>query len=126
MNNNSNVKPGKNLKIAAGLVASAAAATVAAMAYKVNEDKINKVVDKAADGTKVVIDKASRKVKEMADELMNIVEEETAKAKAADDVVEAEAEVVEADAAAEDDAPATEPVTDPEEAKEKLEKEIGL
>ncbi len=72
------VKPGKNLKMAAGLVISAAAATVAAMAYKVNEDKINAGVDKVADGTKTIIEKASKKVKEIADDIMDMTCEEKA------------------------------------------------
>ena len=74
MNTKETVKPGKNLKMAAGLVASAAAATIAAMAYKVNEEKINEGIDKAADVTKNVIGKVSEKVKEAADDLMNMVD----------------------------------------------------
>lgn len=86
---NNTEKPSKNLKIAAGLVASAAAATVAAMAYKVNEEKINAGIDKAAGSTKVFIDKASKKVKEVADDLMARVDEEKAAAEADEEVVEA-------------------------------------
>lgn len=82
MNTKETVKPSKNLKMAAGLVASAAAATIAAMAYKVNEEKINEGIDKAADVTKNVIGKVSEKVKEAADDLMNIVD-----GAAAEDVV---------------------------------------
>jgi hypothetical protein len=92
---NNNVKPSKNLKMAAGLVASAAAATIAAMAYKVNEDKINAGVDKVADGAKAVIEKTSKKVKSMADDLMAKVDEETT----AETGDAAEAEIVEVDAA---------------------------
>lgn len=75
---NKDVKPSKNLKMAAGLVASAAAATVAAMAYKVNEEQINKGIDKAADVTKNVLGKASKMVKDVADDIMTKVDEATA------------------------------------------------
>ena len=78
MNTKETVKPSKNLKMAAGLVASAAAATIAAMAYKVNEEKINEGIDKAADVTKNVIGKVSEKVKEAADDLMNMVDSDAA------------------------------------------------
>ena len=83
---NTTERPSKKLKMAAGLVASAAVGTIAAMAYKVNEDKINAGVDKAADCTKNFIDKASKKVKEVADDIVAMVDEE----KAADEAVSEE------------------------------------
>jgi aconitase A len=110
MNKKETVKPSKNLKMAAGLVASAAAATVAAMAYKVNEEKINKVIDKAADGTKVVIEKASKKVKEVADDIMAKVEEEMADkpCESADEEI-VEVEIVDVEEVAAEEVPAEEP-----------------
>jgi hypothetical protein len=87
MTKREDVKPGKNLKMAAGLVASAAAATVAAMAYKVNEEKINAGVDKAADFTKKAISKVSEKVKEVADDIMDMTDVEKAAPEEAEPVV---------------------------------------
>ena len=87
MTKREDVKPGKNLKMAAGLVASAAAATVAAMAYKVNEEKINAGVDKAADFTKKAISKVSEKVKEVADDIMDMTDVEKATPEEAEPVV---------------------------------------
>lgn len=108
-----NEKPSDNLKMAAGLVASAAVATVAAMAYKVNEEKINAGVDKAAEGTKKFVEKASKKLKEVADDFVSKVDDEPAEAT---DIVEVdEVEVVEAEPAP---ATETEPVKESEEAAE--------
>lgn len=122
---NNTEKPSKKLKMAAGLVASAAAATVAAMAYKVNEEKINEGVDKVADTTKNFIEKASKKVKDLADDIVAMADEDlTEEEKEA--AVAAEAEVVEVtpeDEPAEEafeeatEEPATDPATASEEEK---------
>jgi len=109
MKMNKNGKPSRNLKLAGGLVATAAAATLASMAYVINEEKISAEVKKAAEKAKESFGKASDKLREKADEFKSMIDEEPEVVE--DEVVDVEFTTADEEAAVEE-AAVEEPETD--------------